>query len=225
MVNDLETPALQPRKQAGALALCALLGGVGLWIALQTGGLLACILALFLLLGVRIHLRPRSQSLGLVVKVFAAFCIVTVLLGAGMLALWESGAEVVVLHQRDEQGEAFSTRLWIIDFNGHPSFMARPPDSQRRISLLREYPNVELARDGRVECRKAVLLPAPDEVRDRMIQPYTQKYEFRAYVAGRLVGVLLGGRPGPKEREILVQLEPCETAPVGPPRGSPRYLT
>ena len=184
-------------------------------IALQTGGLLACILTLFLFLGVRTYLRPRSENLGLVVKVFAAFCAVTVLLGAGMLALWESGEEVIVLHQRDEQGETFSTRLWIIDVNGHPSFMARPPDSQRRISLLRKHPRVEFARDGRVECREAVLLPVPDEVRDQMIQLYTEKYGFRAYVAGRLVGALLGGRPGPEEREILVQLEPCENAPVG----------
>ncbi len=214
MDSDLETPALQQKKQAAALVLCALLGGVGLLIALQTGGLLACILTLFLLLGVWIYLRPQSGNLGLVLKVFAAFCALTVLLGAGMLALWESGEEVIVLHQRDEHGEIFSTRLWIIDVNGHPGFMARPPDSQRRIALLRAYPRVEFARDGHAECREAVLLPASDEVRDRMIQLYTEKYGFRAsYIAGRLVGVLLGGRPGPDEREILVQLVPCENWP------------
>lgn len=202
------------REQAVALLLCALLGGAGLGIAVLTGGLLACILALFLLLGVRLYLRPRSGNLRLVAKAFGCFCALTLLLGIGMVALWESG-EVIVLRQQDERGEMFSTRIWIVDFDGHPSFAARPPDSQRRIALLRAHPTVEFVRAGRAECRKAVLLPAPDEVRDRILERYTEKYGLRAYVAGRLVGVLLGGRPGSEEREILIQLEPCERRPVG----------
>ena len=214
MYADVETPAPRQRKQSAALVLCALLGGFGLLIALRTGGLLACILALFLILGVRVHFRPRPGNLRLVAKAFGAFCALILFLGVGMVALWESG-EVIVLLQRDENGERFSTRLWIVDFDGHPSFSARPPDSQRRIALLREHPRVEFVRDGHAECRHAVLLPAPDEVQDRIIQLYIEKYGVRAIVAGRLVGILLGGRPGPEEREILIQLERCETQSFG----------
>ena len=209
MEDDLGTPrAFSRREQVIALLICALLGGAGLLIALQTGGLLACILALFLLLGTRVYLRPRPGNLRLVAKAFGAFCALTVLLGVGMVALWES-EEVIVLRQRDESGEMFSTRLWIVEFNGHPSFGARPPDSQRRIALLREHPRVEFVRDGHAECRNAVLLPASDELREQLLGLYTEKYGVRAYFAGRLVGVLLGGRPGPVERQILIQLEPC----------------
>ena len=215
MDDDLGTPrTFSRRKQVAALLICALLGAAGLLIALQTGGLLACTLALFLILGARVHIRPRPGNLRLVAKAFGALCALTLFLGVSMVALWESG-EVIVLHQRDENGERFSTRLWIVDFDGHPSFSARPPDSQRRIALLSEHPRVEFVRAGHAECRHAVLLPAPDEVQDRIVQLYIEKYGLRALVAGRLVGVLLGGSPGPEEREILIQLEPCDRRPLG----------
>lgn len=136
----------------------------------------------------------------------------TVLVGVGMAALWES-AEVIVLRQMDENGEMFSTRLWVVDFNGYPSFLGRPPDSQKRIGLLRDHPRVELVRAGRADCRRAVLLPAPDVVHERLIQLYTEKYGVRAYLAGRLVGLLLGGSPGAEEPEILIRLEPCGVRP------------
>jgi hypothetical protein len=202
------------RQQVAALVVCSVLGSAGLLIAVLTDGLLAWILTLFLPLGARVYLRPRPGSLMLVAKTLGAFCALTLLVGLGMVALWES-AEVIVLRQSDENGETLSTRLWVVDFNGHPSFAARPPDSQRRIALLRDYPRVELVRNSHAECRHAVLLPAPDLVRERIIQLYTAKYGVRAYVAGRLVGVLLGGRSRAEEREILVQLEPCETPRPG----------
>jgi hypothetical protein len=215
MEGDLDTASsVDGRAQVAALVLCALLGGAGLLVASLTGGLLACILALFLLLGVRVYRRPRPGNLGLVAKAFGAFCALTLLIGAGMVAMWES-AEVIDLRQRDENGETFSTRLWIVEFDGHPSIAARPPDSQRRIALLRDYPRVEMVRDGHAECRRAVLLPVTDEVWERVRQRYTDKYGVRAYAAGRLVGLLLGGRPKPEEREILIQFEPCEGGPSG----------
>ena len=140
-------------RSLAALLICAVVGGVGLLGALATRGLLAWLMALFLLLGVRVGLRRRSSDLWLVVRALGAFVALTLLLGAGMVAMWES-AEVIVLHQRDEAGEMFSTRLWVVDFDGYPSFAARPPDSQRRIGLLRENPVVEVVRDGRAECRR-----------------------------------------------------------------------
>ncbi len=193
--------------------MCALLGGAGLLIAISTAGLLSCLLALFLLLGVRVYRRPGPGNLGLVAKTLGALCAFAFLMGASMVAIWESG-EVTVLRQRDESGETFSTRLWVVEFNDLPSFAARPPDSQRRIALLRDYPIVEIVRRGHSECRRAVLLPAPGDVRDQLLELYKGKYGVRAYVAGRLVGVLLGGRSSSEEREILIQLEPCSTEPA-----------
>jgi hypothetical protein len=195
------------------IVISLLLGGAGLLLAVETRGLLACILALFLLLALRIYRRPHPGNLRLVAKTAGAFCAATLLVGVSMVALWES-AEVIVLRQRDETGELFSTRLWVVDLDGYPSFAARPPDSQRRIALLRNFPTVEMVRDGQAECRRAVILPAPDEVRQRILELYTEKYGLRLVTAGPLVGVLLGGRPKPEEREVLIQLEPCEAPPV-----------
>jgi len=197
------------RPRAAAL-LCLAIGAAALGLALASGGLLPWLLTSFLLLGARFQLWPRPGDLRRVLRLVGALLAALALFFAGIVGLWET-AEVIQLRQRDESGQWFATRLWIVDLEGAPSFLARPPDEHRRVGLLRDQPRVELVRGGRAECRVASLESPSDAVRAEAERLYREKYGFRVYVAGRLMGLLLGGRSD--RPEILVRLEPCEDGP------------
>jgi hypothetical protein len=185
----------------------ALVGVLGLALALGRGGLLGWVFALFLLLAARIWTRPRAGDARRVAKSLAAVFAGLVLLVASMVALWET-EEVMVLRQLDEEGEAFETRLWVIDLDGVPSFAGRVPAEQRRIALLEKHPQVEMIRGGRSECRLAELV-TPDERLGREAQRlYAAKYGFRVAIASRLIVALIGG--GSEENPVIVRLLPCE---------------
>jgi hypothetical protein len=208
-------PTSKQGSQLAAVAISAALGAAGLGLALWRGGVVPWLLAGFLVLAVRVHRRPRAGNLKLVLGSLAAFAGAVVLVAAGAVAIWET-AEVVVLRQADEHGEPFSTRLWVIDLDGAPSFLAQPPSQQRRIALLRDHPRVDLVRGGRSECRQALLVDASEADRAEAERLYREKYGFRLYFAGAFVGLLLGG-PRSEEPEILVRLDPCAGEPAGRP--------
>jgi hypothetical protein len=205
-------------SQLAAVAISAAVGAAGLGLALWNGGLVAWLLAAFLALAVHVKRRPRAGNLKLVLSALAALVAGLSLVGAAAVGIWET-AEVVVLEQLDERGAPFSTRLWVIDLDGAPSFLARPPDSQRRIALLRDHPRVELERAGRSECRQALLVDPSEDQRSEATRLYLEKYGFRVTLAGRFVGFMLGGPPQTAP-DILVRLDPC--APVTAAETAPR---
>jgi len=190
------------------IAICAVLGLSGLALGIGRGGFLGWILAGFLLLGCRIWLRPSRNDSKVVAKAAAGFIAAVVLLFVGMVASWET-AEVMVLHQLDENGDSFSTRLWVIDLRGYPSFAGRVPSEHRRMALLQKYPKVELERNGRIECRVATLIETDKEIGEEALRLYDEKYGFRIQIASQLINILLGGSS--EENPVLVRLEPCNT--------------
>lgn len=200
-----------------AIVLCVLLGAGGVGFALTTGGLLGWLFAGFLLLGGRFWLRPGRRDGRTLAKTVAGLVAGIGLLFAAMVATWET-AEVIVLRHLDERGESYGERLWVIDLRGRPSFVTS--SSARRVALLQRYPEVELVRGGRTECRRAAILGLdddPGEETRRLYQElgeearrlYEQKYGFRIQLASKLVGYLLGGRS--EEGLVLVRLEPCDS--------------
>lgn len=185
---------------AGLLALA----GLGL---VLRGGFLGWLLLLgFGALAARFALRPAAHDGRLLAKAAAGFFAALLGLAVGMVAVWET-AEVVVLRQRDEAGEWFGTRLWIVDLRGTPSFGARDPSEHRRIALLEQRPEVELVRNGRSECRRARLVRGDAELGAEARRLYDEKYGFRVHLANELVVFLVGG--GAQRDPVLVRLEPC----------------
>jgi hypothetical protein len=191
-------------------------------LALGRDGFLGWVFAAFLLLGARFLRRPGPSDARLLVKTFAGVIVGTVLVFVGMIGLWET-AEVIVLHHLDENGESFGTRLWVIDLDGYPSTAANA--ASRRVALLRQHPLVDFERDGKTECRKAVVISmadAHDEATRRRFEAlgeearrlYDEKYGFRVPLASRLIVFLLGGPSNPES--VIIRLEECEAASTGP---------
>lgn len=193
----------------GAILGCALilgLGGIGF--ALQTGGFLGWVFGGFLLLGARFWLRPGPGDARLLLKVIMGIVAALTLLYAAMVASWET-AEVMVLRHRDNQGEWFDTRLWVIDLRGYPSFHTASPDVYHRARLLQKFPEVEFSRRGETECRRAVVLGLGGGLGEEAFRLYEEKYGFRINFASNVIGFLLGGGSRPEDG-VIVQLEPCD---------------
>jgi hypothetical protein len=186
--------------------ICGLLGGVGVWQILGNGGVLGWLLAGFLLLGARFHLRPGPGQLGLIAKLMGALVLFSAVLVAGLFVAWET-AEVVVLRYTDERQRPVEARLWVIDLDGHPAVATG--SANRRVALLQANPEVELARGDRVECRRAVLISASEatpEQRQRARRLFEEKYGLRP-LASRTLALFFGAPSG--EEPVLFRLEPC----------------
>jgi len=193
-------------RHIAALVICGLLGGAGVLQSLGNGGVIGWLLAGFLLLGLRFWLRPRPGQLALVAKCAGALVALVAILAGGVFVAWESG-EVVVLRYADGRQGQIEERLWVIDLDGNPNVATA--SSKRRVALLEANPDVELVRGGRVECRRAVLIPeaaAAPEARREAERLYEEKYGLRLY-ATRALALFLGAPPG--EGRSLIRLEPC----------------
>lgn len=192
-------------RHVAAIAICALLGLAGLTHGIRIGGVVAWLLAAFLLVGASFLIAPRAGELALVAKLVAALVVCTALLIAAAFVGMES-AEVVVLRYRDDHGDRQDARLWVIDLDGAPSVTTG--SDTRRAALIRANPDVELVRDGRVECRRARVFAADagtSEDRRTAERLYREKYGFRLHVSQSLRTFLGGAGAEP----VLIRLEPC----------------
>ncbi len=194
------------KRHFAALLICCVLGVLGVLQILGNGGVIGWLLAGFLLLGARFTLSPRPGELALLARCLAALAALVAVLVAGLFVAWES-AEVVVLRHADGRGGLVEARLWVIDLEGHPSVAMG--SGKRRVHLIQANPNVELVRGGRVECRRAVVVPgsaATREGRRTAERLFEEKYGLRLQ-ATRLLAFVFGDPPG--EEPVLVRLEPC----------------
>lgn len=193
------------RRHVAAVAICFLLAMAGISKIFADGGLIGWLLAGFLLPGCRFLLAPGPGELTRVTKLIAALGSFVVAFVAGVFLVLESG-EVVVLRYHDGRGSTLGDRLWVIDFEGRPSVTTGA--DARRVALIRADPDVELIRKGRVECRRAVVIPASAatpaarRVAEGLFQ---EKYGYRLY-ASRALRALLGG---PGAEPVLIRLDPC----------------
>lgn len=201
------TPGGSGSTRAAVIGCALLLGVGGIGFALGRGGFLGWVFAGFLLLGARFWLRPGPRDAQVLVKAIIGVVAAIVLLFLGMVGSWET-AEVMVLRQRDADGEWFQTRLWVIDLRGYPSFAAASPDVHERVGLLQRFPEVEFSRGGETDCARAVIVSLDRDLGEEARRLYEEKYGFRIEIASKLIGFLLGGQSRPEDG-VIVRLEPC----------------
>ena len=206
-MDTRQRPRVRPTRvrHVAALAICCLIGGLGILQILSGGGLMGWLLAGFLLLGARFFFAPRSGELGLLLKALAAFVIFVAVFVAGVFLALES-AEVVVVRYGDDRGGQIEDRLWVIDLEGHPSVTTG--SDTRRVALIRASPSVELVRGDRVECRRATVIPAHSATagqRHAVERLFREKYGYRIH-ASRALRKFFGG---PGAEPVLIRLEPC----------------
>lgn len=189
-----------------ALLVCGLLGTAGVLQLFGNGGLIAWVLAAFLLLGARYAVAPRRGELGVVLRCVATLLACVALMVAGLFVAWES-AEVAVLRQADGRGGQVEDRLWVVDLDGRP--VVATGSLKERVARVRANPEVELVRGGRAECRRAVVITESDatgEERARVERRFEEKYGIRLQ-ATRLLRVVFGSDP--TEVPVVIRLDPC----------------
>ena len=109
------------------------------------------------------------------------------LLICGVLALNELASErveVVELHTKGESGEEITTRLWVVDHDGHP-FLRAGHEQSGWLLRLRSVPAVRLTRNSETLIYEA--LPSA-ELRDVINKAMLDKYTW----SDTLIGALLG---------------------------------
>lgn len=135
-----------------------------------------------------VMLKWLGWTLGALVLLVAAV--------AGLERYAAESGEVVVLHARDATGEVVTTRLWVVDHDGH-QYLRVGADGSGWYSRLTANPDIELARGGAPEPYRAVPEPAASEVVNDLMQA---KYGWR----DSFIGAIVGGRDG----SIPIRLDP-----------------
>jgi hypothetical protein len=193
-----------------SIAICVVLGVVGVWQLLGNGGVIGWLLAAFLLLGARFLLRPRPGELRLLATCVAAIVALAAVLVAGLFVAWES-SEVVVLRYQDESGAPVEARLWVVDLGDRP--IVATGSRNKRVARIQAHPDVELVRGDRTECRRAVLITeaaATQEERHAAERLFQKKYGLRVY-GSRLLALFFGAPAG--EEHAVFRLDPCGQEP------------
>lgn len=114
----------------------------------------------------------------ILVRGFIVLAMVVITWWLGQMIASESG-EVVVLYTQDKSGEQFSTRLWIVDYEGDAWLRAGSAQAgwYKRLEAL---PEIELLR--RSDRRSLDTAPEP-AYRDTINQLMAKKYGWRdAYI-------------------------------------------
>ena len=119
------------------------------------------------------------------------------------LALIES-EEVVRLHSRDSSGERYTTRVWIIDYEGR-WWVAPGNRSNAWFQRLLVDPRVEIDRDGRHGCFTAAIVESPDSI--PVLESLVEKYAT-VMRATSLLNLLLEPE-GDDTPPVAVRLDPA----------------
>jgi hypothetical protein len=138
-----------------------------------------------------------------VVWLAGAFVAAILLLGGGMLLFAEYGGEVVDLRTTDASGEAFETRLWIVDDSGSTWLWAAAP-GRRWLQHLRTHPEVQIVRGGAVARYRAVPVET-DEARRRIGCLTVWRYGVAAHALAIIHQVVLRH---PQNEGVPIRLEP-----------------
>ncbi len=120
--------------------------------------------------------------------------LVIVLLGIERLAA--ERVEVVELHTLDENGEAVTTRLWIVDDDGY-QYLRVGADGSGWFSRIESSDSIELTRDGRTSTYTVELRPDKSERINALMQ---DKYTW----GDSFIGAMLGSREG----SLPIELHP-----------------
>ncbi len=131
----------------------------------------------------------------------AAFMVPVVAFFGLQIVASESG-EVVVLHTEDGARGA-TTRLWVVDHQGHQWLRSGGGASSGWYGRLTAAPRVELERGGERRPYRAVVEPAMTGTVNRLM---AEKYGWR----DRVVGLLAGDRAA----AVAVRLVPADAAVV-----------
>jgi hypothetical protein len=135
------------------------------------------------------------------------------LVSAAAFLLVESG-EVVVLRTIDEHDHESTTRLWVVDHDGHPSISTGTPSSRQWLRRLRTHSEVELVRDGVATCRRAVIVEEA-EARERIGILINAKYHVQIY-GSKFLNLFAAPR-GDRAEPVVIRLEPCPPNATGSP--------
>jgi hypothetical protein len=142
--------------------------------------------------------RALKRSLGLAVA--------GVLLAAGAVyALSEIGPEVVTVETFSPDGASVSTRLWIVDAEGHPWLRSALPWTHEWLDRMEQRPRVVVHRVTGAREFNAVLVREPHAV-ERVDALMRSKYGLRDLLLRDLVAWLPG---------LVDTTDPIRLDPVG----------
>ena len=139
------------------------------------------------------------------VKVLAILAGTLALLSAAAFLLIESG-EVVLLRTIGERSQEFTTRLWVVDYNGHPWVSTGNPSTRKWLLRVRTHSEVELVRGGLATCRRAVIVDQAG-VRERVSALISAKYRVPIY--GSTFLNLFAAPRGDSADPVVIKLVPC----------------
>ena len=122
---------------------------------------------------------------------------------AASVALIES-EEVVVIDTRDAAGETYSTRVWVLDFEGRV-WLAPGNRSNGWFQRLLTNPKVELVRSGTRTCHLASVVEGDASI--PILEQFLEKYASVIRVTTLLNFVLEPG--GDESPPGAVRLESC----------------
>ena len=93
--------------------------------------------------------------------------------------------EVVELHTYDESGQEITTRLWIVDYNGHP-YLRTSDDQSGWFTRLNAQQNIKLTRTDNTQTYETTQAPElRDKINTLMHDKYTWGDSFIGAVFGR----------------------------------------
>ena len=118
------------------------------------------------------------------------------------LALVES-EEVIRLHTRDASGETYTTRVWIVDYEGR-SWVAPGNRSNAWFQRLLVDPTVEIERDGSRACFRAAIVKSPNSI--PVLERLLEKYDAVIRATGLLNLLLEPG--GDESPAVAIRLDP-----------------
>lgn len=122
--------------------------------------------------------------------------LLVILLLAGVERMAAERVEVVELHTVNPTGEPLTTRLWIVDHEGH-GYLRVGADGSGWFSRLTDNGEIELTRNGERQRYRAVPRPElSDAVNELMQAKYTWGDTF--------IGVLVGSR----DNSVPIELQP-----------------
>lgn len=128
-------------------------------------------------------------------SVGALVALVVVFVGAERIAA--ERIEVVELHTTDSQGEAVTTRLWVVDDEGF-QYLRVGSDGSGWFDRINSNAEFELTRDGKRAKYTAVLRQDKSDTINALMQ---SKYTW----GDTLIGMLVGSREG----SVPIELHPA----------------
>jgi hypothetical protein len=117
----------------------------------------------------------------IIARTFVILAMVIIAWWLGQMIASES-AEVVVLYTQDKSGEQFSTRLWIVDHEGH-AWLRSGSEQSGWYQRLLVLPEIELLRGSD---RRSLVSEAEPDYRDTINQLMAKKYGWRDTYVGLL---------------------------------------